>query len=124
MCGVAVESTSHIFFGCDVSRDVLRKICKWWNVDFVALNSFEDWEIWFHSIRMNLKLKKLFEGICFDLWWLLWVFRNKLIFDVDPPLKADIFDSVVSHTFNWCRSRCKGTFRWDDWLKNPHLISL
>ncbi|GKD13570.1 hypothetical protein Tco_1197977 [Tanacetum coccineum] len=33
MCGIAVESTSHIFFGCAVSSDIFRKICSWWNVE-------------------------------------------------------------------------------------------
>nr|GEX63523.1 RNA-directed DNA polymerase, eukaryota, reverse transcriptase zinc-binding domain protein [Tanacetum cinerariifolium] len=98
MCGVAIESSSHIFFGCS--------------------------EIWLNNIRMPSKLKKLLEGVCFVFWWHLWAYRNKLIFGVVPPLKADIFDSVVLLSFNWCRFRCKGTFRWNDWFKNSHLISL
>nr|GEW07339.1 RNA-directed DNA polymerase, eukaryota, reverse transcriptase zinc-binding domain protein [Tanacetum cinerariifolium] len=91
MCEVVVESSSHIFFGCCVTSDIFRKNCLWWNVDFSDLRSFEDWEIWLNNIRMHSKLKKLLEGVCFVFWWHLWAYRNKLIFGVVPPLKADIF---------------------------------
>ncbi|GJZ37719.1 RNA-directed DNA polymerase, eukaryota, reverse transcriptase zinc-binding domain protein, partial [Tanacetum coccineum] len=94
MCGIAVESTSHIFFGCSVSSDIFRKICSWWNVGYSDLSSFEDWENWLNNIRLLSQTKKLLEGICFVFWWHLWTYRNKLLFGVDPPLIADIFDSV------------------------------
>ncbi|GJV40575.1 RNA-directed DNA polymerase, eukaryota, reverse transcriptase zinc-binding domain protein [Tanacetum coccineum] len=124
MCGIAVESTSHIFFGCSVSSDIFRKICSWWNVGYSDLSSFEDWENWLNNIRLLSQTKKLLEGICFVFWWHLWTYRNKLLFGVDHPLIADIFDSVVSSSYSWCRSRCTRSIRWDDWYKTPYLISL
>nr|GEW58369.1 RNA-directed DNA polymerase, eukaryota [Tanacetum cinerariifolium] len=51
-----------------------------------------------------------------------WSFRNKLLFDTKAPLKSDIFDNVMSSSFNWCRYRCKASFSCDDWLKTPYLV--
>nr|GEW71033.1 RNA-directed DNA polymerase, eukaryota [Tanacetum cinerariifolium] len=32
MCGKAVELTSHIFFTCQMSKKILRKISRWWDI--------------------------------------------------------------------------------------------
>nr|GEW33182.1 RNA-directed DNA polymerase, eukaryota, reverse transcriptase zinc-binding domain protein [Tanacetum cinerariifolium] len=50
--------------------------------------------------------------------------RNKLLFDNKTPKKALIFDNLFSLSFNWCKYKCKASFKWDDWLKNPYLISV
>ncbi|GKB97849.1 RNA-directed DNA polymerase, eukaryota [Tanacetum coccineum] len=31
-CVKEVESTSHIFFGCSMARDLSRKIASWWDI--------------------------------------------------------------------------------------------
>nr|GEX42476.1 RNA-directed DNA polymerase, eukaryota [Tanacetum cinerariifolium] len=85
MCGKAVESTSHIFFTCQMSKEILRRISRWWDIDYMEISSYEECQI---------------------------------------PSKAMIFDDVLSHLFYWCRYRCKVSFSWTEWLKNPHLISL
>ncbi|GKD09215.1 hypothetical protein Tco_1188900, partial [Tanacetum coccineum] len=38
------------------------------------------------------------------------------------PEKALIFDNLVSSSFYWCKFRCKASFKWDDWLKNPYIV--
>nr|GFA53512.1 hypothetical protein [Tanacetum cinerariifolium] len=42
MCGKAVESTSHIFFACQMSKDILRKISRWWDIDYMEISSYEE----------------------------------------------------------------------------------
>ncbi|GKC16651.1 RNA-directed DNA polymerase, eukaryota, partial [Tanacetum coccineum] len=37
ICGSAVESSSHVFFDCQVTKDNFRKICHWWDVDFMEV---------------------------------------------------------------------------------------
>ncbi|GKF93625.1 RNA-directed DNA polymerase, eukaryota, partial [Tanacetum coccineum] len=34
ICGISVESSSHLFFDCVVAKEIFRKICHWWNLDF------------------------------------------------------------------------------------------
>nr|GEX20477.1 nucleotide-binding alpha-beta plait domain-containing protein [Tanacetum cinerariifolium] len=43
MCGKAVESTSHIFFTCQMSKEILRKISRWWDIDYMEISSYEKW---------------------------------------------------------------------------------
>ena len=122
ICDSGVESTSHIFFKCCLVRQVAGKIARWWNVDILVLDSYEDWLTWMLSLRLTVKRKMMLEGIFYTLWWLIWSYRNKLLFESKAPKKALIFDNVVSNAFYWYKYRCKASFSWDDWLKNPYLI--
>ncbi|PWA44436.1 RNA-directed DNA polymerase, eukaryota [Artemisia annua] len=67
-------------------------------------------------------LKAVFEGVFYGLWWSIWIFRNKLLFDKEAPTQAMIFDNIVSISFYWCKFRSKASFKWNDWLKNPYLV--
>nr|GEU41233.1 RNA-directed DNA polymerase, eukaryota, reverse transcriptase zinc-binding domain protein [Tanacetum cinerariifolium] len=42
MCGKAVESTSRIFFTCQMSKEILRKISRWWDIDYMKISSYEE----------------------------------------------------------------------------------
>ncbi|GJS93017.1 RNA-directed DNA polymerase, eukaryota [Tanacetum coccineum] len=122
ICNAGVESTNHIFFQCVVVRQIMRKISSWWNIDYSDVNSYEEWRVWLVSIRIQSKLKGVLEGVYYGLWWYMWNFRNKLMFDKKIPEKALIYDNLVSSFFYWCKFRCKASFKWDDWLKNPYIV--
>ncbi|GJR97512.1 RNA-directed DNA polymerase, eukaryota [Tanacetum coccineum] len=114
ICNAGVESTNHIFFQCVVVRQIMRKISSWWNIDYSDVNSYEEWQVWLVSIRIQSKLKGVLEGVYYGLWWYMWNFRNKLLFDKKIPEKALIFDNLVSSSFYWCKFRCEASFKWDD----------
>ncbi|GJZ30199.1 RNA-directed DNA polymerase, eukaryota [Tanacetum coccineum] len=101
ICECGIESVGHLFFQCQVVRQVVRKISFWWNVNYVDFNSYEEWLNWLTSLRLTAKYKELLEGVFYVLWWLIWSFRNKTIFEAKPPSKAAIFDNVVSSSFYW-----------------------
>ncbi|GJW76619.1 RNA-directed DNA polymerase, eukaryota [Tanacetum coccineum] len=124
ICECGIESVGHLCFQCQVVRQVVRKISFWWNVDYVDFNSYEEWLNWLISLRLTAKYKELLEGVFYVLWWLIWSFRNKIIFEAKPPSKAAIFDNVVSSSFYWCKFRSKASFNRIEWLKNPYLVTL
>ncbi|GJS03718.1 RNA-directed DNA polymerase, eukaryota [Tanacetum coccineum] len=124
VCGSVTESSSHLFFDCLVAKDNFRKICRWWEVDFMEVHTFDEWVSWIVNLRIPIKHKRLLEGVCFGLWWLILAYRNKCVFGVVSPSKADIFDDVVSYSFYWSRFRCNVSFSWVDWLKNLHRVTL
>nr|GEV22105.1 retrotransposon protein, putative, Ty3-gypsy subclass [Tanacetum cinerariifolium] len=99
ICGRGVELSAHLFFVCDLAKDNFCKICRWWNVEFMEIRSFDEWASWVGNIRMPIKHKRLLEGVCFGLWWLIWSFCNKMVFGVDSPSKAAIFDDIVLFSF-------------------------
>nr|GEU91675.1 RNA-directed DNA polymerase, eukaryota [Tanacetum cinerariifolium] len=100
----------------------IKKVSNWWSVDNIELNSHEEWSNWIGSLRLSSKSKSMLMGVFYSLWWWLWSFRNKTLFDKETPLKAGIFDNVVSSSFHLCKFRCKVSFKWDEWLKNPYLV--
>ncbi|GKB40287.1 RNA-directed DNA polymerase, eukaryota, reverse transcriptase zinc-binding domain protein [Tanacetum coccineum] len=122
ICNSGAESSCHIFFQCNLVRQLARKISSWWNVDYVDVSSYEEWYTWLVSLRLQANLKAVFEGIFYCLWWSVWMFRNKILFEKDTPSQARIFDNLVSNSYYWCKFRCKASFKWIDWLKNPYLV--
>ncbi|GJW56983.1 RNA-directed DNA polymerase, eukaryota [Tanacetum coccineum] len=124
VCGLVTEDIAHVLFRCDLVGLTFRKICRWWELDWQVLMSFEDWNDWFSAIRLSSKVKLMLEGVCYVAWWHIWAFRNHLIFDATPPRRSMIFDDIVSRSYYWCVNRCNVHFSWETWLKNPNLISL
>ncbi|GJY30086.1 hypothetical protein Tco_0413581 [Tanacetum coccineum] len=59
LCNAAMEDVQHVFFRCDVARVVLRKICRWWDLDWQEICSFSDWDAWFLSFRLSSRLKSI-----------------------------------------------------------------
>ncbi|GJR97187.1 RNA-directed DNA polymerase, eukaryota [Tanacetum coccineum] len=110
-CGKTVESTRHIFFTCQIARDILHLITSWWYIPYMEVSSYEEWLVWILSLRLSIKHKRIFEGVCYVMWWHNWNFRNKTIFGSESPSKAAIFDEVQSRSFYWCRYRKKKNFK-------------
>ncbi|GJT00937.1 RNA-directed DNA polymerase, eukaryota, partial [Tanacetum coccineum] len=75
-----------------------RKISSWWNVDYVDVSSYEELYTWLVSLRFQANLKAMFEGIFYCLWWSVWMFRNKILFEKDTPSQARIFDNIENDT--------------------------
>ncbi|GKA26110.1 RNA-directed DNA polymerase, eukaryota [Tanacetum coccineum] len=100
ICDSAQEDVHHLFFGCAMAKDFSSLICRWWNLPWIAMVSFSDWDAWFLSTRLSSKLKSLLEGVFLTAWWSIWSFRNRLLFDDVPPRRSRIFDDIVSCSFN------------------------
>ncbi|GKC28085.1 RNA-directed DNA polymerase, eukaryota, reverse transcriptase zinc-binding domain protein [Tanacetum coccineum] len=92
LCEKNMESSSHIFFTCPISREIFHKVLLLWEIDVVMVSSYDEWLKWLLSIRLHSKHKELFEGVCYVLWWYIWNFRNKSIFGSACPSKALIFE--------------------------------
>nr|GEX88776.1 RNA-directed DNA polymerase, eukaryota [Tanacetum cinerariifolium] len=45
MCGTVTDDIFHVLFRCDLAALIFRKICRWWELDWQALTSFEDWNV-------------------------------------------------------------------------------
>nr|GEV41781.1 RNA-directed DNA polymerase, eukaryota [Tanacetum cinerariifolium] len=113
-CDASMEDSQHVFFSCDIAQDVFRSICRWWDLDVQVLSSFSDWQVWFLSLRLPSSIKALLESVFCVVWWYIWMFRNRTIFEASPPRRSVIFDDIVSFFFNWCSSRCNRVFSWEN----------
>ncbi|GKC23144.1 RNA-directed DNA polymerase, eukaryota [Tanacetum coccineum] len=101
LCSSAQEDSSHLFFSCRLATDIVRLVCRWWNLSWTPLGSYADWLNWFNSIRLSSKVKDLLEGVLYITWWSVWMFRNQLLFSSKAPRKDVIFDDIVSRSFTF-----------------------
>nr|GEZ18318.1 RNA-directed DNA polymerase, eukaryota, reverse transcriptase zinc-binding domain protein [Tanacetum cinerariifolium] len=53
ICEREVESVSHVFFSCYIAKDNFKKVCRWWNVDFAEVSSYDEWLLWIPSLRIH-----------------------------------------------------------------------
>ncbi|GJS86032.1 RNA-directed DNA polymerase, eukaryota [Tanacetum coccineum] len=67
VCNNDSESSSHLFFGCQVAKEVLKLICRWWDLVLYDFDNYDGWLLWFKSIRLGSKLKGVLEGSVFLL---------------------------------------------------------
>ncbi|GJW67512.1 RNA-directed DNA polymerase, eukaryota, reverse transcriptase zinc-binding domain protein [Tanacetum coccineum] len=123
-CDVGIETNDHLFFACNTAKKISKLINRWWDVPFMDINSYGEWRSWIDNVKMPKKNKIMFQGIYFVMWWLLWNFRNKKMFEAKPKSKETFFDEIICSSYYLCRYRCNTLFSWDDWYKNPSLISL
>ncbi|GKD24369.1 hypothetical protein Tco_1230583 [Tanacetum coccineum] len=112
ICNSSMESTNHLFFSCTLAKDLLKKVTRWWELEYVDIHSYGDWLDWLKSLKLQNRVKDLFEAVCYVLWWFIWKYRNQAIFggmkqhDCDiratnivlEGLPSDVYSLVNHHT--------------------------
>ncbi|GJY76316.1 RNA-directed DNA polymerase, eukaryota [Tanacetum coccineum] len=106
LCNSSVESASHLFFSCHVARLIWKKVLRWWDLEENMIDSYDDWLLLLKNIRLSKRLKDIFEGVCYVKWWLIWSFRNQVLFGDKHRPKDMLFHDLVNLSFQWCSSRC------------------
>nr|GEY68408.1 RNA-directed DNA polymerase, eukaryota [Tanacetum cinerariifolium] len=124
-CYIVVESTMHILFSCDLARQLMRKVTRWWEVEFHNFHSYGDWLLLFKNLRFPKVFKDVFEGVCYVMWWVIWNYRNQVLFGNIIPRIDLFFDEISRLSYSWASSRCKSlSIDWNVWIKNPSSLSL
>nr|GEZ97968.1 RNA-directed DNA polymerase, eukaryota [Tanacetum cinerariifolium] len=69
ICSSGEDEINHILFRCDLAQQVLRRICRWWELDPSDWNTFQE---------------------CFFVaWWNIWRIRNRIIFEGVLPRRSE-----------------------------------
>nr|GEW89924.1 RNA-directed DNA polymerase, eukaryota, reverse transcriptase zinc-binding domain protein [Tanacetum cinerariifolium] len=86
------------FLPCDsiFLVELMSKISRWWDLGYQEINFYEELTDWMLSIRVPYNLKKVFEGVCYIVWWFIWDWRNQAIFGPGFRAKSMMFDDIVS----------------------------
>nr|GEX97273.1 RNA-directed DNA polymerase, eukaryota, reverse transcriptase zinc-binding domain protein [Tanacetum cinerariifolium] len=61
LCNISVESISHLLFSCSLARHLRSKFLRWWELEHIELESYEDWLQWFNNVRLTKRIKEMFE---------------------------------------------------------------
>nr|GEW49471.1 RNA-directed DNA polymerase, eukaryota [Tanacetum cinerariifolium] len=106
ICCCTRETCSHLLFTCNVARQILCKVTRWWELDIPEFHSYEDWLAWLAwliSLRLSKRLKEVLEGVFYVMWWVIWKFCNQVLFGSSQPrlelLYDEIFFTVVYMVF-------------------------
>lgn len=120
ICFIGVDSITHLLFQCSVGVDLCGMVCRWWDISPPVCYSLIDWADWFDNLKVSNMVRTTFQAIWFSKWWILWRFRNSVLFDQHPMKKRELFDMLRSMSFLWIKNRSKN-FRitWSDWMQSP-----
>jgi hypothetical protein len=112
LCGMWVETTTHLFLYCDVSSLIWRGILNWLEINFITPhNLFVQFECWNNEANSK-RLKKGF--------WLIWKERNARIFMNQRKEVEEIVDEIKAVSWVWTLSRLKiASFLFYEWTWNP-----
>ncbi|GKC03638.1 RNA-directed DNA polymerase, eukaryota, reverse transcriptase zinc-binding domain protein [Tanacetum coccineum] len=105
ICFEDVETINHIFFSCEMAKDLWALLARWCELDILFCSDFLQWSSWLDSLHLPSKAKNFLEVVRGTILLSIWYFRNRSIFSVPPPKKAVLWDSIVSQSFIWISSR-------------------
>ncbi|GKD43572.1 RNA-directed DNA polymerase, eukaryota, reverse transcriptase zinc-binding domain protein, partial [Tanacetum coccineum] len=122
LCNANMESSDHLFFGCDFAKDIWNFVRVWSEYSFPACSTFAHWDVWFNSWQASKERKRrLYVIFAASLWW-IWRFRNNIIFGLHPLKRNVIYDNICSFSFSWLHHRGRMACSWNDWLKSPLAV--
>ncbi|XP_071714472.1 uncharacterized protein [Rutidosis leptorrhynchoides] len=123
-CGFSVESTEHVLFECPIASQVWSRVQLWTNADMPHFCSWNQGLAWLNNWNFTARVKDHMFIIMAAYLWIMWRYRNNVIFGENKMKKADLFDSICNFSFNWIRYRSKCNISKNDWLCKPFYLPL
>nr|GEY17161.1 RNA-directed DNA polymerase, eukaryota [Tanacetum cinerariifolium] len=122
-CNNNVEDISHVFFACSVAVGLWFRIEVWLELDILEFVNVEDMFQWIDGQGGGSAHRRILNTTCVASIWTLWMFRNSVMFDDSRVKKHQLFDSVVSYSFNWiCNRYSRSRFNWNAWMQNALML--
>ncbi|XP_071741382.1 uncharacterized protein [Rutidosis leptorrhynchoides] len=79
-CNNGVGTRDHLFFDCEVARDLWHKIRIWLDCDFPQMSSWNSFLAWLEGVRLRHSSKDRVIAVMVTSLWALWRFRNGFFF--------------------------------------------
>ncbi|GJS26789.1 RNA-directed DNA polymerase, eukaryota, reverse transcriptase zinc-binding domain protein [Tanacetum coccineum] len=105
VCNVSVESSSHLFFACELASQIWSKIRVWCEVPMLHASSSSEWIGWLDNWNVPKATKDQMVVITSATLWLIWRYRNSVAFSSQSMRKCDIFDNIRLFSFSWLKYR-------------------
>nr|GEV01413.1 RNA-directed DNA polymerase, eukaryota, reverse transcriptase zinc-binding domain protein [Tanacetum cinerariifolium] len=62
-CGLDVETLNHIFFNCEMAKDLWLLLAKWWDLDVPFCDNISNWYEWLNDVRVTTKSRLILESV-------------------------------------------------------------
>nr|GEV12839.1 putative RNA-directed DNA polymerase, eukaryota, reverse transcriptase zinc-binding domain protein [Tanacetum cinerariifolium] len=69
-----VETVNHLFFSCEVAKDLWGLLAKCWELDVPFCVNISEWLLWLDSAPIPAKARPLLDGVGGVLMWSIWCF--------------------------------------------------
>nr|GEY28764.1 RNA-directed DNA polymerase, eukaryota [Tanacetum cinerariifolium] len=100
-CNGNVESADHVFFECDLVKEIWCLVCKWCDISIPTFASYDTWNSWFFTWQATKAKSRRLYIIFAALFWWIWRYRNSVTFSSDSIKKGDLFDNIRASSFSW-----------------------
>ncbi|XP_071738882.1 uncharacterized protein [Rutidosis leptorrhynchoides] len=119
ICNESGEDLEHVFFECSSSSDLWRLLRIWLSCNMPRFNAWNEFESWFNAWSSNSdsKVKVLLSVVTF--LWVIWRYRNCVVFNDTSVNRSTLFDLIRLYFFNWLKNRSKMISNWNSWLLSP-----
>ncbi|KAL4587760.1 hypothetical protein LXL04_000634 [Taraxacum kok-saghyz] len=81
-CHSGGETLAHLMFSCVLAREVWAKVARWRGFVWPTSSSIKEWLTWVNMQRISAGKRGRVEIIIITTCWVLWRFRNAVVFDV------------------------------------------
>nr|GEW22622.1 RNA-directed DNA polymerase, eukaryota [Tanacetum cinerariifolium] len=122
LCNGNVESADHVFFECDLVKEIRSFVRKWCDISFPSFESYNTWKSWFSTWHASkMKSRCLYVIFAAFFWW-IWRYRNSITFCcADTTKKGELFDNIRATSFSWISHRGRVPCNLVEWLKKSSV---
>ena len=95
-------------------------MARWLQLDIPHLATAAEFVDWIESRPMAHMQRSIVDSVCSTVIWVLWTYRNAVVFKQKVFKKQFIFYKICDWSFNWFVYRnCKAKISWNMWMLNP-----
>ncbi|PWA95764.1 reverse transcriptase zinc-binding domain-containing protein [Artemisia annua] len=99
ICSKHLETSHHLFWTCDLASAIWDLIFKWVDHYPNAVSSSTEVFSWLDNLNIRASRKLELESIIGVVVWVIWKFRNQLVFGKMDWHQKDLFDNITSYSF-------------------------
>ncbi|PWA46165.1 serine carboxypeptidase-like 50 [Artemisia annua] len=97
-CNNNVEDSNHVFFTCNVALELWNRIEMWLDLHIPEFVNIADMFEWIDEHDGGSKQWRILNTTCVTVIWILWMYRNSVVFDGTTIKKHQLFDMVKKLT--------------------------
>ena len=123
LCSRAEETEDHLFTNCQLARNLVNEIGKWWNL-VPPNSSLEEILNWGLAANMKGDTLQIFSAVLYTFCWQIWNTRNEIVHDKDRSSLHRLFILIQGYSFSWLNARSSNRMKisWQIWCTMPSSL--